>query len=69
MTENDNLRMPLDDIVWSEVTKYMDLGDCEIWTHTYTYIRTLGDIEVDDYNYVNQSTFSSKLCSFLSGDY
>jgi hypothetical protein len=69
MTENDNLRIPLDDIVWSEVTKYMDLGDCEIWTHTYTYIRTLGDIEVDDYNYVNQSTFSSKLCSFISGDY
>lgn len=69
MTENDDLRIPLDDIVWGEVTKYMDLGDCEIWTHTYTYIRTLGDIEVDDYNYVNQSTFSSKLCSFISGDY
>ena len=69
MTENDNLRIPLDDIVWSEVTKYMDLGDCEIWTHTYTYIRTLGDIEVDDYNYVNQSTFSSKMCDFMTGDY
>jgi hypothetical protein len=69
MSEVDDLRSPLDDIVWTEITKYMDLGDCEIWTHTYTYIRTLGDIEVDDYNYVNQSTFSSKLCSFISGDY
>ena len=69
MTEIDDLRSPLDSIVWNEVTKYMSLGDCEIWTHTYPYIRTIGDVEVNDYNYVNQSTFSSKLCSFLSGDY
>lgn len=69
MTENDDLRIPLDGIVWDEVTKYMDLEDCELWTHTYTYIRNIGDIEIDDYNYVNQSTFSSKLCDFISGDY
>jgi hypothetical protein len=69
MNEIDDLRGPLDGIVWDEVTKYMSLGDCEIWTHTYPYIRTIGDVEVNDYNYVNQSTFSSKLCSFLSGDY
>jgi hypothetical protein len=69
MTEVDDLRSPLDSIVWNEVTKYMSLEDCEIWTHTYPYIRTIGDVEVNDYNYVNQSTFSSKLCSFLSGDY
>jgi hypothetical protein len=69
MTEIDDLRSPLDSIVWNEVTKYMSLGDCEIWTHTYPYIRTIGDVVVDDYNYVNQSTFLSKLCSFLSGDY
>jgi len=69
MTESDDLRVPLDDIVWSEVTKYMDLGDCELWTHTYTYIRSIGDIEVTDFNYVNHSTFSSKMCDFINGDY
>ena len=69
MTESDDLRIPLDGIVWDEVTKYMDLEDCELWTHTYTYIRNIGDIEIDDYNYVNQSTFSGKMCDFLSGDY
>ena len=69
MTEIDDLRSPLDSIVWNEVTKYMSLGDCEIWTHTYPYIRTIGDVEVNDYNYVNQSTFSSKLCDFMTGDY
>ena len=36
---------------------------------TYTYIRNIGDIKVDDFNYTNQSTFSSKLCDFISGDY
>ena len=69
MTESDDLRVPLDGIVWDEVTKYMDLADCELWTHTYTYLRNIGDIEIDDYNYVNQSTFSSKMCDFISGDY
>lgn len=69
MSEDDNLRVPLDDIVWSEITKYMKLDDCEIWTHTYTYLRNIVDIEVDDFNYVNQSTFSSKMCDFISGDY
>jgi hypothetical protein len=69
MTENDDLRMDLDGIVWSEVTKYMDLEDCELWTHTYTYLRNIGDVEVDSYNYVNHSTFSSKMCDFISGDY
>jgi hypothetical protein len=69
MTENDDLRVPLDGIVWTEITQYMDLEDCEIWTHTYPYIRTIGDVEVSDYNYVNQSTFSSKMCDFISGDY
>jgi hypothetical protein len=69
MTENDDLRSPLDGIVWDEVTKYMDLEDCELWTHTYPYIRTFGGVEVNDNNYVNHSTFSSKMCSFLSGDY
>jgi len=69
MTENDDFRVPLDGIVWDEITQYMDLEDCEIWTHTYPYIRSIGDVEVDDYNYVNQSTFSSKMCDFISGDY
>lgn len=69
MSEVDSLREPLDGIVWNEITQYMDLSDCEIWTHTYTFIRTIGDVVVDDYNYVNYSTFSSKMCSFLSGDY
>jgi hypothetical protein len=69
MSEDDNLRIPLDDIVWTEITKYMNLGDCEIWTHTYTYLRNIGDVEVNDFNYINQSTFSSKMCDFMTGDY
>ena len=69
MSEDDNLRIPLDDIVWTEITKYMNLGDCEIWTHTYTYLRNIGGVEVSDFNYINQSTFSSKMCDFISGDY
>lgn len=69
VTEIDDLRSPLDGIVWDEITKYMDLSDCELWTHTYPYIRNIGDVEVDDFNYVNHSTFSSKLCDFISGDY
>jgi hypothetical protein len=69
MSEDDNLRVPLDEIVWTEITKYMNLGDCEIWTHTYTYLRNIGDVEVNDFNYINQSTFSSKMCDFMTGDY
>jgi len=69
MSEVDDLRSPLDDIVWTEITKYMDLGDCELWTHTYTYLRNIGDVEVYDFNYINQSTFSSKMCDFMTGDY
>ena len=69
MSEVDDLRSPLDDIVWTEITKYMNLGDCEIWTHTYTYLRNIGDVEVYDFNYINQSTFSSKMCDFMTGDY
>lgn len=69
MSEVDDLRSPLDGIVWTEITKYMNLGDCEIWTHTYTYLRNIGDVEVYDFNYINQSTFSSKMCDFMTGDY
>jgi hypothetical protein len=69
LQEDDNIRMPLDDKVWGEITKYMDLQSCEIWTHTYTYIRNIGDIQVEDYDYVTHSTFSSKMCDFISGDY
>lgn len=69
MSEDDNIRMELDVIVWNEITKYMNLGDCEIWTHTYTYIRNIGNIQIDDFDYIPQSTFSSKLCDFISGDY
>ena len=69
VSEDDNIRMNLDIIVWNEITKYMDLEDCEIWAHTYTYIRNIGDIKVEDYDYVSHSTFSSKLCDFISGDY
>jgi hypothetical protein len=69
VTEIDDLRSPLDGIVWDEITKYMGLSDCELSTHTYPYIRNIGDVEVDDFNYTNHSTFSSKLCDFISGDY
>ena len=69
VSEDDDIRMGLDVIVWNEITKYMDLEDCEIWTHTYTYIRNIGDIEIDSFNYISHSTFSSKMCDFISGDY
>lgn len=69
VSEDDNLRFPLDSSIWDEINKYMDLGSCEIWTHTYTFIRNIGDIQIDDFNFTNHSTFSSKLCDFISGDY
>lgn len=69
LSEDDNVRYPLDDIVWSEITKYMDLSDCELWSHTYTFIRNINGVEVEDFNFTNHSTFSSKLCDFISGDY
>lgn len=69
MSEDDRIRYPLDGIIWDEITRYMDLESCEIWTHTYAFIRNLGDIEVEDFNFINHSTFSSKLCDFISGDY
>jgi hypothetical protein len=69
ISEEDTLKHQLDDIVWEEVTKYMNLGDCEIWTHTYTFIRNIGDIVVEDFNFISHSTFSSKMCGFISGDY
>ena len=69
VSEDDNLRFPLDSTIWDEINKYMDLGSCEIWTHTYTFIRNIGDIQIDDFNFTNHSTFSSKLCDFISGDY
>ena len=68
MSETDGLRDRLDGIVWNEITKYMSLEDCEIWTHTYTYLRNIGDIKVDDWDYTSHSTFSSKLCDFMNGD-
>lgn len=69
ISEDDSVRSPLDEIVWNNITQYMNLEDCELWTHTYTYIRNIGDIEVQDFNYINHSTFSSKLCDFITGDY
>ena len=69
ISEDDSLRYPLDSIIWDEVTRYMELESCEIWTHTYTYLRNIGDIEVEDTDYIGHSTFSSKMCDFISGDY
>lgn len=69
LQDDDNIRYPLDNIVWSEITKYMALEDCEIWIHTYTYIINIGDIEIDSFDYIGHSTFSSKMCDFISGDY
>jgi len=69
ISENDDLRIPLDDIVWNNVTQYMNLESCELCTHTYTYIRNIGDVEVQDFNFTNHSTFSSKMCDFITGDY
>jgi hypothetical protein len=60
VSEDENLRMEFDVIIWNEIVKYMNLEDCEIWTHTYTYIRNIGDIVIEDFNYINQTTFSSK---------
>jgi hypothetical protein len=69
VSEDDSIKQPLDTIVWNEINKYMNLEDCEIWTHTYPYVRNIGDIEVEDFDYINRSIFSSKMCDFISGDY
>jgi hypothetical protein len=69
ISEDDIVRYPLDGIVWNNITQYMDLESCELWTHTYTFLRNIGDVEVQDFNYVNHSTFSSKLCDFITGNY
>jgi hypothetical protein len=69
ISEDDNIRYPLDGIVWDNITRYMDLESCELWTHTYTYFMNIGDIEVENFDYVSHSTFSSKLCDFITGDY
>jgi hypothetical protein len=69
VSEDDNIRMPLDDKVWSQINKYMNLESCEIWTYTYVYIRNIGDTRIESYYYIGHSTFSSKLCDFISGDY
>ena len=69
VSEDDKIRQPLDSIVWNNITKYMSLDECDIWTNTYTFIRNIGDVKVEDFNFTNHSTFSSKLCDFISGDY
>jgi hypothetical protein len=69
VSEDDDIREPLDDIIWNEITKYMDLESCEIWTHTYTYMRNIGNVQIQDFDYTTHSTFSSKLCDFITGDY
>jgi len=69
MSEDDSLRVDLDVIVWNEITQYMSLEGCEIWTHTYTYLRNIGDVEVESSDYIGRSTFSSKMCDFISGNY
>ena len=68
VTESDLLTEIFSNIVWDFVTQYMSLGDCEIWTHTYAYIRNIGDINADSWDYTSHSTFSSKLCDFMNGD-
>jgi hypothetical protein len=69
ISESDDIRYPLDGIVWDNITQYMDLEDCELWTHTYAYFMNIGDVEIKDFDYVNHSVFSSNLCDFISGDY
>jgi hypothetical protein len=69
ISEDDNIRYPLDGIVWDNIARYMDLESCELWTHTYTYFMNIGDVEVEDFDYVAHSIFSSKLCDFITGDY
>jgi hypothetical protein len=69
MSEDDSLRHDLDVIVWNEITQYMSLEGCEIWTHIYTYLRNIGDVEVESSDYISRSTLSSKMCDFISGNY
>jgi hypothetical protein len=68
VSESDLLTNIFSDVVWGFATQYMSLEDCEIWTHTYTYIRNIGDIQVESWDYTSHSTFSSKLCDFMNGD-
>lgn len=68
-TESESIRMRLDAVVWDEITQYMNLAGCEIWTYTYAYIKNIGEVEVEDFNIINHSLFSSNLCDFITGDY
>lgn len=67
--EMDYIKQGLDEVIWEEINKYMKLGDCEIWTHTYVNMGTINDIPIDSYDYVGQSTFSSKMCDFINGEF
>jgi len=65
----DDIIQGLDEAIWEEINKYMKLMDCEIWTHTYVNMGTINDIPIDSYDYVGQSTFSSKMCDFINGEF
>jgi hypothetical protein len=68
VSEHDELRIIYDNIIWDEISEHLDLESCDLWGHTYTYLRNIGDYEVESYEYVGHSTFSSKLCDFISGN-
>jgi hypothetical protein len=67
--EMDYIKQGLDDVIWNEINEYMKLMDCEIWTHTYVNMGTINDIPIDSYDYVNQSTFSNKMCDYINGEF
>lgn len=69
IVEMDTIKQSLDEAIWDEINEYMKLMDCEIWTHTYVNMGTINDIPIDSYDYVSQSTFSSKMCDFINGEF
>lgn len=65
---SDDFRIPGDNIIWEEITKYMELENCDLYGHTYANMRNIGDIWADYWDYTGHLIFSSKMCDFYNGD-
>jgi hypothetical protein len=69
VNDSDLLTDIFSNVVWDFVTQYMSLEDCEIWTHVHAYVRNIGNIQADSWNYTSHPILSSKLCDFMNGEY
>lgn len=66
--DNEDFKIPGDNVIWDEVSKYMDLSECDLYGHTYAYLRSIGDYWSDSWDYIGKSQFSNRMCDFLMGE-